>query len=65
MTIIDSVCLMAEGHHLLVVLYPGPGVCVYMHAFMCVFVYVCVCVCVIITIKTNKCHCRHTSQCCP
>ena len=36
--LIDSVCLVAEGYHLLVVLYPGPGMCKYMWVYICLFV---------------------------
>ena len=50
--LIDSVCLMVEGHPLLVVLYPG-RVCVCAHVCVCVCMRVCVCACV----------CAHVSVC--
>ena len=63
---------MAEGHYLLVVLYPGPGVgmcmyvclhiCVYIiYAYLCAGIFVCACACVN---YTNPYTCYYISHKC-
>ena len=54
---INSVCRETEGHHLLVIYYPGPGVCVCVCVCMCVCVCACTCTCVRVCGCMAACSC--------